>query len=248
MKKVMKILLICVFIWILIFITDFLCIKIMKRPIFMIRTLTYKDGGTKEYYGLGYKVIKYNTLEGDTSIHIGTYFIKYNPTISDGTKFSKEYTNITYDNPFIYKDINEIINILKHGTGVIYLGFPECPWCQAYTPMLNDVAKEVGVREIYYFNILNERKNNTDKYKEIVSVLSDYLQYDKEGNKRVYVPVVIAVNKGKIVGFDDETSLDTHNFKDPSLYWTDEEITDLKTKLRKILKSTLVKTCTNCNE
>lgn len=33
------------------------------------------------------------------------------------------------------------------------------------------------------------------------------------------MPAVIAVNKGKIVGFDDETSYDTKGYEKPEDYW-----------------------------
>ena len=42
----------------------------------MIRTSIYKDGGTKEYYGLGYKVIKYNQIEGRRDTQIGLWNLK----------------------------------------------------------------------------------------------------------------------------------------------------------------------------
>ncbi len=252
MKKSIKIILLVFGIWIAIFLTDFICVKTINRPIFMIRTAIYKDGGTKIYHGLGYKVIDYNIIDGDSSIHMGTYFMKYNPTkiitLTDATKFSKEYTSVDVTNVFLYRNIEEIINILNHGTGVVYLGFPECPWCKAYVPYLNEVAKTTGVTEIYYLNILEDRKNNTEEYKQIVSIISNYLQYDNEGNKRIYVPAVIAINNGEIVGFDDETSFDTHNLDDPKLYWVEEEVNELKAKLTEMLKKTLDNTCTSCNK
>ena len=68
------------------------------------------------------------------------------------------------------------------------------------------LKKGVFNDKIYYYNILEDRKNNTEEYKNIVSKISDYLQYDDEGNKKVFVPAVVAVDKGKIVGFDDETA------------------------------------------
>ena len=52
--------------------------------------------------------------------------------IKDNVKFSQEYGSVSEDNVFCYKTIDEIINILEHGTGVVYLGFPECPWCKEY--------------------------------------------------------------------------------------------------------------------
>ena len=69
-----------------------------------------------------------------------------------------------------------IINILKHGKGLVYLGFKECPCCMAYVPMLNDIAKENNIEKIYYLNILNERKENTKEYLEIVDILKEHLR------------------------------------------------------------------------
>ena len=47
-------------------------------PFFAIKTHTYNDGGTKEYYGIGYKVIKYNQVQGRRDKVIGSWNIKYN--------------------------------------------------------------------------------------------------------------------------------------------------------------------------
>lgn len=44
---------------------DVICVtKYDKGPYFAIRTKTYDDGGTEEFYGLGYKVIKYHQEQG----------------------------------------------------------------------------------------------------------------------------------------------------------------------------------------
>ncbi len=166
----------------------------------------------------------------------------------DSIRFAKEYTQVSEYNVFVYKDIKDIIKILEHGTAVVYLGFPECPWCQAYVPMLNEVADTEGLEKIYYYNILEDRKNNTDDYQKIVSILSDYLQYDEEGNKRVYVPAIIAVNDGKIIGFDDESSYDTKGTDDPKEYWTEERVTNLKEKLSTMISEVADNKCSDCNK
>ena len=170
------------------------------------------------------------------------------PKETDAEKFAKEYTKVNEYNYFVYRESDEIIKILEHGTGVIYLGFPECPWCQAYVPILNEVADIEGLEKIYYFNILEDRKNNTKEYQKMVEILKDYLQYDAEGNKRIYVPAVIFISKGKIIGFDDETSYDTKGLQNPEDYWTDEEISDLKNKLTESISKIVDNQCTDCNK
>ena len=167
--------------------------------------------------------------------------------ITDGEKFSQEYTELDQDNVYVFRSIDEIINILEKGTGIVYLGFPECKWCQRYVKYLNEVAKEMGLEKIYYYNIREDRNNNTEKYLKIVSILEDYLQNDEEGNKRIYVPSVIAVKKGEIVGFDDETSWDTKGFSNPDEYWSEAEVKDLKEKLETMIADTGSNICTECN-
>lgn len=168
--------------------------------------------------------------------------------VTDSEKFVKEYNQVSEYNVYVYRNAEEIIKILEHGTGIVYLGFPECPWCQAYVPILNEVADTEGLEKIYYYNIYNARKENTKDYQKIVTILSKYLQYDEEGNKRVYVPAIIAVAEGKIVGFDDETAYDTLGYKEPAEYWNEERTKKLKIKLSEMLNEVLDNKCTDCNE
>ncbi len=169
---------------------------------------------------------------------------------SDAVKFAKEYTEVGEDNVFVYRSSDEVIKLLKYGTGVVFLGFPECPWCQTYAKYLNEVAKEVGVDKIYYYNILEDRTNNTEVYQEIVSLLSDTLQYDNEGNYRIYVPNVSFHVNGTIIGSDCETSKDTKGFDTPEEYWTEEEVTELKEKLDTYMNEVYTSSnmCTTCNK
>lgn len=166
-------------------------------------------------------------------------------TPTDAEKFAEEYPSMPDDNVFTYATVDEIIDVLDGGSGIVYLGFPECQWCNAYVPYLNDVAKSVGVNEILYYNIREDRSNNSENYQKIVELLDGYLTDDEEGNPRIYVPAVIFVNNGTIVGFDDETSLDTGGFTNPDDYWTEEEVNDLKSRLTSYMQSCTV--CTDCN-
>ena len=181
---------------------------------------------------------------------IGAYIflVKPNQEKTDAIKFSQEYNLEDKENVFVYKSSEEIIKILENGTGVVYLGFPECPWCMEYVKHLNESAKENNVSKIYYKNILNERKENTKEYQKMVELINDYLQYDEEGNKRIYVPAVIVVNNGVIVGFDDETAWDTKGFQTPGEYWKERDLNDFKTKLKVMFSKLTSNTCNQgCN-
>lgn len=167
------------------------------------------------------------------------------PEITDASKFADEYTEISEDNVFVYASVDEIIDTLENGNGVVYLGFPECQWCQRYVVYLNDVAKENNVDKILYYNIREDRNDNSENYLKIVDLLKDYLQDDEDGNPRIYVPAIIFMNDGKIVGFDDETSLDTKGCSNADEYWTKDEIKDLKERLNEYIQKANV--CIDCN-
>lgn len=177
------------------------------------------------------------------------YYKKEDVKVTDSQRFALEYTQVTEDNLFVYRNLDEIINILEKGTGVVYLGFPECPWCQAYVPILNEVAKEVGTDKIFYFNILEERRNNTEKYQKIVSLLDGYLLNDEEGKPRVFVPDITVVKNGEIIMHDNETSVVTDADGTPEQYWTNDKKNALKNKLKSALEIILTGACeSNCNE
>ena len=58
---------------------DVICVsKFNVGPFFAVPVNKYKDGGTKDYYGLGYKVIKYHQLQGRRDKEIGFWSLKYN--------------------------------------------------------------------------------------------------------------------------------------------------------------------------
>ena len=166
-------------------------------------------------------------------------------TKKDNYKFSVEYTKVPMDNVYNYKTEEEIIEILEKGSGVVYLGFPECPWCQSYVVYLNEVVKDNGLENIYYLNIKEMRSNNTENYQKIVSLIEQVLPNDENGNKRIYVPQVVVVKNGKIIGGDNETSYNVTGT--PSEYWTSEAIANLKQKLNNLIKVAGLNFCTSCN-
>lgn len=157
-----------------------------------------------------------------------------NNNITDAERFKNEYEklnkdtiimNIDKNNPIKYVEFDEVIDILTNGTGVIYFGFPGCPWCRNMIPVLFDVAGDNNIDTIYYFNPRDIRTNGDEDYKKIINILNDYLLENDNGEKTLFVPDVYFVHNGKIVGHhlstvDSQTS--------PSIPLTDEQIDELK--------------------
>lgn len=164
---------------------------------------------------------------------------------SDAIKFKNEYESLNGKNGYgdninpevkidkknavKYADADKIIDVLDNGTGIIYLGYPECPWCRNAVPVLLEAASELNVKDVYYINLKDERdtievmedgtlkttKEGTEGYKKLLkrldAVLDEYVLEDLNGNevktgeKRIYVPLVLFVREGKIVGVHSDT-------------------------------------------
>lgn len=72
---------------------------------------------------------------------------------SDSIRFKKEYESlnaqekyidvkIPKDNNVQYASFDDVMDVLNSGTGIIYFGFPECPWCRNALPVLLKAAKD----------------------------------------------------------------------------------------------------------
>ena len=85
-------------------------------------------------------------------VALGVYqAIRVNNKEIDAIKFKAEYESINgqenssnknyaildinKDNPMIYADYDKVFEVLN-GTGVIFFGFKECPWCRTAIPVL----------------------------------------------------------------------------------------------------------------
>lgn len=158
--------------------------------------------------------------------------VKENESKNDKLKFAIEYTDIGSDNLYDELTLKETLDFLKYGTGVILFGFPECNWCQEIVPIVNDVAKEQGIKKVYYYNIRDIRQNNTKEYQEIVKLLKDNLDVDENNNLKVYVPDVFVLKRGKVVAHNNDYSRLDGEADD---YFTDSKKQEAKIKYESLL-------------
>lgn len=126
--------------------------------------------------------------------------------------------------PVEYTTYEKIFEILENGTGVIYFGFPECPWCRNLTPVLASAAIDYGLENIYYFSnqsdrntlSLNKRgkvitdKKGTEDYLKLIEILDEFLPEYRglkdDTIKRLYFPTVLFVKGGKVLGLEQSLS------------------------------------------
>ena len=156
-------------------------------------------------------------------------------SVSDAAKFKSEYPRVVANNRFVYASDKEVLNIFDGGSGVVFLGFPQCPWCQHLSEHVDRAARAEGIDKIYYLNIRDARASNNEVYQKLVKKLEPYLDKDDSGKPRIFVPDVSIVKNGKIIGRYKEESTGDDNIT-PDKYWTSERIERTSSQLRGFMR------------
>ena len=119
------------------------------------------------------------------------------------------------DYGFIPMEFDDAVSLFQEGkSGLLYFGFPDCPWCREAVPILQQEAAAAGV-DIYYIRTRDDERNRlySDEQKErIIPYLKDYMDNDENGVLTLYVPVIVAVKDGKVTAGHVGT-VDGHNAK-----------------------------------
>lgn len=181
---------------------------------------------------------------------------KYNNKSSeDGNKYQK--LKISKNNKVKYITATEAIDILKNKTGLIYMGFPNCPWCRGMLPTLLDTVKKSNQRELYYLDMTGIRDtyevkdyevkktgDGTPEYLDLLNLLDNYLDeyiikdednFEYEvGEKRIYVPLVVAVQDGYIQGVHSN-SVELEENQSPYDKLTDKQNQELEVALNNLI-------------
>ena len=137
-------------------------------------------------------------------------------------KHLAEYTLLNDENIYVFKNIDEIINIMNNKTGIILFCNPSSNWCQHYLKVIDNIAKSNNIKEIYYNDIKEDRNNNSLKYQKIVSKLYDYLDTDDTNNKRLNMPYLLFIKNGNVVAYDNRFSMVSSEITAEE-YWNDPD-------------------------
>ena len=157
-----------------------------------------------------------NTAADGAPIFKQEYEILNGQTTPDGEHIYKEVI-IPPEIPFIYTDGEGAKELLTSGSGALFMGFPECPWCRTLLPALVSAYAKSGYNgAIYYYNALEDRdtlslsddgdivveEEGKPVYHDLVAILYDHLMpysgLNDDSIRRIYLPTTVFVNNGEI--------------------------------------------------
>lgn len=154
----------------------------------------------------------------------------YKVKVSDNERFSSEFSLVSKDNVFKYVNATDARMVAKGAKGIVLFGTNN-DWVNYYAYIVDKIAKEVGIEEIYYYDFIKNRKDNNGTYEDIVKTLSNYVTYNDKGVAEIYAPSLLVVSNDKVILFDSETSFVKGDIL-PNAYWNSEKIAEKENEIR----------------
>ena len=157
---------------------------------------------------------------------------EYNVKLPDNERFASEFSMVSEDNVFKYVSAVDARMVSRKAKGIVLFGTNN-EWVDYYAYMVNKIAKEVGIKEIYYYDFTKNRKDNNGTYEDIVKNLNEYVTYNDKGVAEIYAPSLLVVSNDKVLLFDSETSF-IKGKTTPSEYWNQQTTLEKEEMLRQV--------------
>ena len=232
------------------FAIDYNRVKNGEKPIFCINTATANDGGTKEYLGLGYKVIDFNRLDGYDEVKIGTWSMKYEDFENEYNANANVIVN-GYDNIPSITITGEDAIIIKQILNEFTYNGELCDGIYSYEITINDEEhykvkrdcmaierenKQTKITKIVLESIENIIENNIDEKKQLEEIPQDYPMNQAIKDGCVVMSNNAVFNKSMLDSFIDNTNVNNKDRKSDFIRFVqytiegDAIITDLEYK------------------
>jgi len=143
----------------------------MKRVLIVVVSLLILGAGV-----YAWNFVNNRTTDEMDAMRFKNEYEELNGTTDSYGNLRTEIT-ISEDNNVVYLTYEELIEFIENGTGLLFFGRPQCPWCRLLVPMMLEFADEDDIT-IYYFNPDADRTANNERYQNILRLLHNYLPVD----------------------------------------------------------------------
>ena len=133
------------------------------------------------------------------------------------------YKNIQKENFEVIKG-RKFISLFSKGKHIILIGNSKSEYSKKYIEEVNKIITDLELKEIYYYDIINDKAQANSNYYELVELLDGYLTTTDSSDKNLLSPSLYIIDNGKVKYYNTDTSAmkNTDTAKD---YWTLEQKT-----------------------
>ncbi len=149
-----------------------------------------------------------------------------------GNKYENKRDNHILVISDYYKDVEKdkfevirgarLINLLKNGNNLIFIGSSQYEYSIKYMELINEVVKEINVDKVYYYDIVNDKSQLNSNYYEIVEALSGSLTTSDSTKNNLVAPSFYILNDGEVKYYNTQTAV-MKNTDNVDKYWTEEK-------------------------
>lgn len=142
---------------------------------------------------------------------------------------SDYYNNVEKDKFEVIRGAR-LLNLLKNGNNLIFIGSSQYEYSIKYMQLLNEVVKEIDVDKIYYYDIVNDKSQLNSNYYEIVEALSGSLTTSDSSKNNLVAPSFYIVDDGEVKYYNTETAV-MKNTDNVDKYWNEEKELIFRSKI-----------------
>ena len=154
-------------------------------------------------------------------IYLGTRDYKTSKKKNIGSDNTSDVL-IKDDTVFIDTNHSKILSKLSSKSSfIMYACIDSNKLCSKYGILIDEIAKNYEISDIYYYDFKSDRENNNGTYQKILSKLEKYLLTDDLGEQDLHAPTLIFVKDGSVYAFDDSLSIN-HGKVDADKVWNEE--------------------------
>ena len=128
------------------------------------------------------------------------------------------YKEIKKDN---FKVISgaKFIKLFDEGKHIIVIGSSKSQYSQKYITEINKIVEELNIKDVKYYDIINDKAQGNSNYYKIVEKLDGYLTTTDTSVNNLLSPSFYIIENGKVKYYNTETSAmkNTDTVED---YWT----------------------------
>lgn len=125
----------------------------------------------------------------------------------------------------------KFINLLENdGKHLVVIGNHKSEWSKYYVEELDKVIEVSDIKNVYHYDINNDKAQLNSNYYAIVNLLKGSLVTTDGTDSNLLAPSFYIIKAGKVLYYNTDT-VAMKNTEKPSKYWTEEEKQEFNTEI-----------------
>lgn len=125
----------------------------------------------------------------------------------------------------------KFINLLENdGKHLVVIGNHKSEWSKYYVEELDKVIEVSDIKNVYHYDINNDKAQLNSNYYAIVNLLKGSLVTTDGTDSNLLAPSFYIIKDGKVLYYNTDT-VAMKNTEIPSKYWTEEEKQEFNTEI-----------------